>query len=555
MKKRLTALLAILLCISLTTGALAAGADVGYTTFERYAAYSLKAMGLMSGVSDSNMALSSPLTRQEALVMLIRLLGVEGEAKKAGKTHPFSDVDPWADPYVSYGWEHGLVNGVSATRFDAHASTGCATFLTLVLRALGYSDKDGADFTWDAPFQCAIKAGILPSRVDRTSFLRGDAAVICYAALKAGLKTGGVPLADTLISAGALSRENYGKYYDPKAISNGLFSDQVATALTSVARSSDVGDGINTALHSVQWHGNVVQVDDGGYETYGFYQGGAKRVAEKVKAAAEALSGKSRVFYVIAPNSLGAMVSDASFNALMGSGKTGEGEGIAYSYACAGDKVIGVDAFGALRSHNSEYIYLRTDHHWNGLGAYYAYAEWAADAGFTPLALSDYDTMVMPGCLGSYYYSYCGKPAVMKKNPDVLTAYIPRDNLTVTYTQSGKTYPGALVYDYTGPTYDQKYAAYLGGDHPLTTIVNNDIAGDRSCVVIKDSYGNAFSTYLASHYKTVYVLDVRSYVSQRDHLTLTGFADQLGVDDVIVMLSMVFSQSDATVSLLSGLCK
>lgn len=539
----------------MATGALAAGADVGYTTFERYAAYSLKAMGLMSGVSDTNMALSSPLTRQEALVMLIRLLGAEDEAKKSGKTHPFTDVDAWADCYVSYGYEHGLVNGVSATLFDAKSPTGCAAFLTLVLRALGYSDRGGADFTWDAPFQCAIKAGVLPSRVDRTNFLRGDAAVICYAALKAGLKDGSATLSGTLISSGALSQTDYGKYYDAKAIPNGLFSRAVTAALAPTAKSSDVGDGMNTALHTVKWHGNVVQVDDGGYELYGFYPSGAKRVAEQVKAAASALSGKSRVFYVIAPNSLGAIMSDASFGALMGASKTGEAGGIEYSYQCAGNKVTGVDALGALRRHNSEYIYLRTDHHWNGLGAYYAYAEWATDAGFTPLALSDYDTMVMPGCLGSYYYSYCGTPAVMKKNPDVLTAYLPRADLTVTYTQSGKNYPGALVYDFTGPAYDQKYGAYLGGDHPLTTIVNNDISGDDSCVVIKDSYGNAFATYLASHYKTVYVLDVRSYVAQRGHLTLSDFADQLGVDDVIVMLSIVFSQSDATVSLLSGLCK
>lgn len=543
------------MCFTLAAGALAAGADVGYTSFERCSAYSLKAMGLMKGVSDTNMALSSPLTREEALVMLIRLLGKESEARSSGRTHPFTDVDAWADGYVSYGYAHGLANGVSDTLFDAHSPTGCAAFLTFVLRALGYSDKNGADFTWDAPYQCAIKAGVLPSRVDRASFLRGDAAVVCYAALRASLRDGGETLADTLISAGALSSGDYAKYYDPKAVANGLFSDAVSSALAPVAESSDRDDGMNTAMHTIKWHGSVVQADDGGYEAYGFYQSGAKRVAEQVKAAAETLSGRSRVFYVIAPNSLGAIMSDESFGSLMGSTKVSERDGIAYSYQCAGDRVIGVDAFGALRRRNSEYIYLRTDHHWNGLGAYCAYAEWAKDAGFVPVALGDMDAMAMPGCLGSYYYSYCGTPAVMKRNPDTLTAYIPRADLTVTYTENGRTYPCKLVYDYSGSSYDQKYAAYLGGDHPLTTIVNNDIAGDRSCVVIKDSYGNAFSTYLASHYKTVYVLDVRSYVQQSGHLTLSGFADTLGADDVIVMLSIVFSQSNVTADLLKGLCK
>lgn len=555
MKRFVTCLLAAALIFCLASPALAAGADVGYTTFEREAAYSLKALGLLQGVSDTNMALSSTLTREESLVMLIRLLGRESEAAAAVRSHPFADVDTWADGYVTYGYKNGLVNGVSATSYDAHGSTSANTFLTLVLRALGYSDEGGADFTWSEPYALASRVGILPGSVDRTNFRRGDAAVVAYAALRAPLKEGGKTLAQALIEAGVFTAEAFEKYYDPAAADSGVMSAAVTEALDPIARTADADDGLNTADHAVKWHGNVVQVDDGGYETYGFYKQGAANVASKVKAAAAALSGKARVFYVIAPNSLGGIMSNASFASLLGAGKTSEQGGIAYSYQCAGDKVICVDACTALRMHNSEYIYLRTDHHWNGLGAYYAYAEWARDAGFTPVALSDYNTLVMPGCLGSYYYSYCGTPAVMKQNPDVLTAYVPKDNVTVTYTKSGKTYPCQLVYDYTGSAYAQKYGAYLGGDHPLTTITNNDFKGDRSCVVIKDSYGNAFATYLASHYKTVYVLDVRYYVEQSGHLTLSGFVNQLGVDDVVVMLSMVFSQADGVASLLSGLCK
>lgn len=32
-----------------------------------------------------------------------------------------------------------------------------------------------------------------------------------------------------------------------------------------------------------------------------------------------------------------------------------------------------VDAYSELAAHTDEYIYFRTDHHWTGLGAYYAY--------------------------------------------------------------------------------------------------------------------------------------------------------------------------------------
>lgn len=35
----------------------------------------------------------------------------------------------------------------------------------------------------------------------------------------------------------------------------------------------------------------------------------------------------------------------------------------------------------AMQSHQNEYIYYRTDHHWTTLGAYYAYKEWAEKSG------------------------------------------------------------------------------------------------------------------------------------------------------------------------------
>ncbi len=54
-----------------------------------------------------------------------------------------------------------------------------------MLRALGYSDTGGADFTWDNPFELAREIGILPAGVDTTSFLRADVATVSFTALSA----------------------------------------------------------------------------------------------------------------------------------------------------------------------------------------------------------------------------------------------------------------------------------------------------------------------------------------------------------------------------------
>ena len=118
---------------------------------------------------------------------------------------------------------------------------------------------------------------------------------------------------------------------------------------------------------------------------------------------------------------------------------------------------------------------------------------------------------------------------------------------------SWPVHAGELIYDYSQSGY--KYGAFLGGDHPLTTITNNDIADDSACVLVKDSYGNPFSVYLTQHYHTVYVVDYRYYKNVYNYLTFSRFVEEKGVSDFIVLLPMTLSQSDTTASYLSRYCK
>lgn len=186
-------LLAAALVLSLSAAALAANPSA---TAEQMAA-ELKAWGLFQGVSDGNFDLYRAPTRAEALAMLIRALGKEGEALAGGWEHPFTDVPAWADPYVGYGYENGLTNGVSATLFGASYAAGANVYLSFMLRALGYDDKQG-DFNWEAPYTQARAAGILPSSVDLENFWRRDAVLVSYAALRGAMKDGSGTLAERL---------------------------------------------------------------------------------------------------------------------------------------------------------------------------------------------------------------------------------------------------------------------------------------------------------------------------------------------------------------------
>lgn len=212
MKKFLAVVLCVLLCVSCFPMALAANSrDI---SSETTLAAQLKELGLFQGVSENNdgsadFDLSREPSRAEALTMLVRALGKGSEAEASPKTHPFTDVPAWADGYVSYAYDNGLTNGVSATLFGAERTASAEMYLTFMLRALGYSEGAYGDFTWDAPQALAAWCGILPARVDGTDFLRADAVDVSCAALYANRKGTQTTLHEALAAEGVFTGEQF----------------------------------------------------------------------------------------------------------------------------------------------------------------------------------------------------------------------------------------------------------------------------------------------------------------------------------------------------------
>lgn len=169
----------------------------------------LKTLGLFLGDEHGNFNLDKAPTRVEALVMLIRALGEEPQAKAAGKTHPFTDVPAWADGYVSWGYAKGYTKGVSASEFGTESTASCEMYLTFLLRALGYTEGAGADFTYDRPFLLAYDAGVFLPCIDFTDFRRSDVVEATVAALFAFEKGGFSILHERLAKAGAFTQAQF----------------------------------------------------------------------------------------------------------------------------------------------------------------------------------------------------------------------------------------------------------------------------------------------------------------------------------------------------------
>lgn len=194
-----------MLCLMIPIGA--AGNDT---------ANALYSLGLIKGYDDSgsDFRLGNKITRAESIVQIVRFLGAEGEALSGEYTLPFDDVPEWASKYVGYAYTNGITSGRSATKFDTNSNVDIAQFLTLMLRAMGYSDKSG-DFSWDSPFELAKKVGLIESTTD--DFTRGDAFLICYNSLLANTKDG-TPVSQTMIEKGVFTDKAF-EY--AKRIANG----------------------------------------------------------------------------------------------------------------------------------------------------------------------------------------------------------------------------------------------------------------------------------------------------------------------------------------------
>ena len=273
--------------------------------------------------------------------------------------------------------------------------------------------------------------------------------------------------------------------------------------------------------------GGVYVVGSAGYEMYNYVGSLAEKYQSTVNAVADSLSGVSQVYAMAIPLSSGITLPDELFSDIPGSDQAQAEKDI---LAGMGQNVKTIPLHDVMMSHRTEYIYFRTDHHWTALGAYYAYVQFCTAKGITPHNLSDYEVSQFPGFLGSFYNDG-GKPDAMKNDPDTGNAYHPvsatasmkyGDNENSTLTG------GQVIFDESTASASLKYGTFIMGDNPFTVIENPEVSNGESCIVVKESFGNAFVPFLVDHYQTVYVVDYRYYSG-----SITQLARDKGVKDVL----------------------
>ena len=281
---------------------------------------------------------------------------------------------------------------------------------------------------------------------------------------------------------------------------------------------------------------------DTGYEAYTYLEDVAVMYANAVNGAAKKFTGVN-VINTLVPLSSGITFPEHLRGNISSSNQKTSIDKLSAKYDPA---VKFVNIYDTMNAHNKEYIYYRTDHHWTGLGAYYAYAEVMKATGKTPKNLSDYKVKRYDGFYGSFWNDT--KSAQLEQNPDYVETYDSGVNSTLIFTQTdGQTIKWPLLNDVTKYSKTLKYCAYAGGDNPYTIIKNNDLSDGSVCIVVKESFGNAFVPYLVDHYQTIYEIDYRYYKKSFSELVKST-----GAKDIYIINNMSMTRSKLLVGKLAA---
>ncbi len=206
------------------------------------------------------------------------------------------------------------------------------------------------------------------------------------------------------------------------------------------------------------------------------------------------------------------------------------------------DSVKVVNAYSALAAHVKEPIYLRTDHHWAPLGAFYAAQAFARVAGVPFKDLKSYTKKVVHNFVGTMYGF--SKDISVKNAPEDFVYFIPNG---VTYTTSyihyksnekyqviseGPKVAGEFFYTYPDGS-GGAYSTFMGGDAKITH-VNTSTKNGRRLLIIKDSFGNAIPGYLFYSFEDIHVVDFRYFAKN-----MKNYVRDNNITDIL-MFSEIF---------------
>ncbi|MFV0518598.1 MAG: DHHW family protein [Aminipila sp.] len=211
-----------------------------------------------------------------------------------------------------------------------------------------------------------------------------------------------------------------------------------------------------------------------------------------------------------------------------------------------------INVYDGLESHNKEYIYYKTDHHWTTLGSYYAYAIWAENSGVKPIDKSELKKQTVSE---SFYGTSQSKAVGYKVEPDYIQKFSNdnMDSAVMTVKDSYNKDETKNLKDREMDLFDEtylkgkdKYSYFLSSNNPRLDI-SSSIDNGKKILIIKDSYANCFIPFLTNHFDELYVVDLRYY---KDNLF--ELIKEKNISDVLFLYNVVNYSNDRNLVYLSS---
>ena len=287
-------------------------------------------------------------------------------------------------------------------------------------------------------------------------------------------------------------------------------------------------------------------VDNAAYEKYNYSKSAAEYYTSLVNKTAEALSGQAKVYCLVIPTAIGITFPDDVAEKNPGL-REDQGARIDEIMGMLDSSVTAVDCYENMMLHRDEYLYFRTDWHWNGIGAYYAYESFCQAKGVPAYTMEQRRESVFEGYLGPMYTQTCKKDAALKEKPDTVYAYHPyHEGVEMYYTdKNGNRVKWNVIQDMSNAGSGMKYLTFAAGDQPFAEFYNPGVTDGSVAIVVKESYGNAMLSYFVDHYSTVYEIDYRYWEGD-----LIAFAKEKGADEIIFANNIGMVRSSYLIGLL-----
>ena len=173
-----------------------------------------------------------------------------------------------------------------------------------------------------------------------------------------------------------------------------------------------------------------------------------------------------------------------------------------------------IDAYNGLFSHQSEYLFYRTDSRLTALGCYYLYVSAGEKLGYTARSM-DYFSISYP--MHDYRGNLTQQVPYAQVEPDVISLFhYQKHNRDIRLVQDPLGNASAApLYDTSLLKSSDPLQVYLGPSRGVTDLLVSETPYDGCLLVLTDGSCNALFPLIAIHYQQIRVVDLRSVTADQ----------------------------------------